>query len=346
MELLRKLSDVFGPPGAESEVRDVLIEYITSKMDIPHEIDNLGSLYFVKKGKVDKPVIMLDGHMDEVGLFVVGHTSDGYLQFRGAGGLDPRVLPGKSVLIGKERIPGIIGTTPPHCELRKPITQRDKTTPIEGHAIDIGANSKDEAISIAPKNTRIMFNTQFEDWGETLKGKSFDDRLGCWAIARVFTELETDCTLVASFTMGEEIGMVGARLAARRFKPDLVIELEGTAAGDMPDVANHMVCTKMGGGPVLTFEDRSTIIPRYIRKALEETADIEGIQYQYKGTVTGGTNAGIMQYENGGTKCVVIAAGCRYIHAPVSLMSKSDANNIVKLTKAFIKRIDDGDVVI
>jgi putative aminopeptidase FrvX len=346
MKLLERLSNVFGPPGEENEVRKILIDYIKKTFDLEPSIDNLGSLSFIKKGMEGKPTIMLDGHMDEVGLLVVGYTSGGYLKIRGAGGLDPRVLPGKSILIGSEKLPGVIGIRPPHCELGMPKEEKEKASTIKELVVDIGAKTADEAKSLVPINSRAMFNTQFEDWGDVIKGKSFDDRIGCWAIAKIFTELKTDCTLVASFTMGEEIGMMGARLAVRTHKPDLVIELEGTSAGDIPGVEDHMLCTTMGDGPVITFEDRSIIIPRKLRRSLEETAKMNNIKYQYKGTVTGGTNAGLMQVENGGTKCLVIAAGCRYIHSPVSLASKSDAENMVKLTKAFIQRIDRGEVTI
>ena len=107
-----------------------------------------------------------------------------------------------------------------------------------------------------------------------------------------------------------------------------------------------MLCTTMGAGPVITFEDRSIIIPRNLRYALEETARMNNIKYQHKGTVTGGTNAGAMQTENGGTKCLVVAVGCRYIHSPVSLANKSDANDMVALTRSFIKRIDRGEISI
>jgi putative aminopeptidase FrvX len=346
MKLLKQLSNAFGPPGYEDDIRKIIKEYIKTHLDLNPVIDNLGSLSFTRKGKDGSPSIMLDAHMDEVGLMVVGYTATGHLKFVGAGGLDPRVLPGKSVYIGKDQMPGVIGVKPPHLERREKQSERERTYPINELMIDIGAKDKNEAERLAPLNTTAMFDTVFEDWGTTIKGKSFDDRLGCWATAKVFCELETDCTLIASFTMGEEIGMKGARLAVRTHKPDLVVALEGTSAGDMPGVDEHMLCTTMGAGPVITFEDRSIIIPRDLRHALEETANMNNINYQHKGTVTGGTNAGVMQTENGGTKCLVIAVGCRYIHSPVSLASKSDAGDMITLVKSFIKRIDRGEIEI
>lgn len=346
MKLLEQLSNAFGPPGHEDDIREIITKYIKERLSIEPIIDNLGSLSFIRKGRDDSPAIMLDAHMDEVGLLIVGYTSTGHLKFLGAGGFDPRVLPGKAVIIGRSGIPGVIGVSPPHLERKEKKSERERTHPIKELMIDIGARDKIEAEKLVPLNTTAMFDTEFEDWGTIVKGKSFDDRIGCWATIKMFTELDTDCTLIASFTMGEEIGMKGARLAVRTHNPDLVIALEGTSAGDMPEVEDHMLCTTMGAGPVITFEDRSIIIPRNLRYALEETAQMNNIKYQHKGTVTGGTNAGAMQTENGGTKCLVVAVGCRYIHSPVSLASKSDANDMVALIRSFIKRIDRGEISI
>ncbi|HOO97057.1 MAG TPA: M42 family peptidase [Caldisericia bacterium] len=342
MELLERLSNAFGPPSKENEIRDIITNEVKSRFGLEPHTDHIGNLSFIKPGKPGMPRIMLDAHMDEVGLIVIGHGSGGELLFKGAGGLDPRVLPGKVVLLGKDKIPGVIGVKPPHTQKRE---EWNVSPTIEGLAIDVGAKDKKEAESFVPKYTVAMFDTKFENWGNTVKGKSFDDRIGCWAIIKTL-EHQTDCEIVASFSMGEEIGMRGAKRAVRYHKPDLMIALEGTAAGDLPEVAPHMVCTRMGDGPVITFEDRSIIIPRDLRQKLEETAKQNDIPYQYKSTVTGGTNAGIMQYENGGTKCLVMAVGCRYIHSPVSLAAKSDAVNMVKLTKNFISRIDRKEIVL
>lgn len=336
MELLEKLSNAFGAPGHEQEVKDILIEFFKEKFNLsPVEGEHVGNLTFIKEGKPGKPRIMLDAHLDEVGFHVYGYTGDGDLRVVALGGIDDRVLPAKFVLVGKEKIHGVMGLLPPHDE-NSDIT---KVAKLSSYAIDIGCKSKDEAQGLAPIGTPVAFDTTFEDWGEIVKGKSFDDRAGCWAVAKVF-ETQTDCTIIASFTMGEELGMMGSRYAVRKHKPNLVICLEGTSAGDTPEVDEHVVCSRMGAGPVITFEDRGVIIPKKTRLQLEKCAQTNKIPWQYKGTVTGGTNAGLMHMENGGTPCLVVAAGCRYIHSPVSLASKADLENIVKLTKAYIKTVD------
>jgi len=336
MLLLEKLTNAIGAPGDESEVRKILIDHL-AKLDLEAIIDHSGNLFFVKEGKTNKPRIMLDAHMDEVALQVMGYSSDGELRIQQLGGIDDRVLGSKYVLVGSERIKGVIGLPPIHTQERDSIETVYKTKNL---VIDIGAKDKEEAEKLAPIGTTVVFDTEFELWeNNVVKGKSFDDRAGCWAVAKALV-VETECTLIASFTFGEELGMKGAALSARCYEPDLVISLEGTTAGDMPEVPEHQMCCKMWGGPVITFEDKGIIIPKKLRLLLEETAKKNNIPYQYKGTVTGGTNAGAMQFEAGGTQCVVIAAPCRYIHSPVSLATKQDLEQMVELTKAFIQTID------
>ncbi len=336
MELLEKLSNAFGAPGHEKEVKDILISYFKEKFGLdPVEGEHVGNLTFIKQGSPGKPRIMLDAHLDEVGFHVYSHTSDGDLRVVALGGIDDRVLPSKFVLVGKDKIPGVMGLLPPHDEG----SDLTKVAKLSSYAVDIGCKSKEEAQGLVPVGSPVTFDTVFEVWGDIVKGKSFDDRAGCWAVAKAF-DTKTDCTIIASFTMGEELGMMGARYAVRRHRPDLVICLEGTSAGDTPDVDGHVVCSRMGHGPVITFEDRGVIIPKKTRLQLEKCANDNKIPWQYKGTVTGGTNAGQMHMENGGIPCLVIAVGCRYIHSPVSLAAKCDLENTIKLAKCYLEQVD------
>lgn len=335
MELLKKLCDASGPPGYEEEVRQVITEHLKG-FGLEPISDHTGNLFFVKEGKPGKPRIMLDAHLDEVGFEVIGHSGDGDLRVKAIGGIDDRVLGAKHVLVGSKKLKGVMGMKAPHNQDHD---EYHTVVPLKALAVDIGAKDKAEAEKNAPLGTHVAFDTVTEEWGDVIKGKSFDDRAGCWVICKTL-EMATDCTLIASFTFGEELGMLGAKFAARRFAPDLMISLEGTSAGDMPEVPEHQQCSKMHGGPVITFEDKSIIIPRAYREMLEDTAKKSRIDYQYKGTVTGGTNAGRMQFEAGGIPCVVIAAPCRYIHSPVSLVAKKDLTGMIELTKAFIARID------
>ncbi len=335
MELLRLLSNAPGAPGREEEVRQVIRDHFKKTGLGPFQ-DHVGNLFYVKEGKPGKPRIMLDAHMDEIGLQVMWHTGGGDLIVRALGGIDDRVLAGKYVQVGKDKLMGVIGLKPPHTQERD---EFDSVTQIKGLVVDIGAKDKAEAESKAPIGTVAVFHTEFEDWGAVVKGKSFDDRAGCWATCKAM-ETETDCTLIASFTFGEELGLKGSFFSARRFEPDLVVALEGTSASDVPEISEHQTCSKLYGGPVITFEDKSIIVPRKFRTLLENTATKHKIPWQYKGTVTGGTNAGRMQFEAGGIPCVVLAAPCRYIHSPVSIATKEDLENMVKLTRKYIERID------
>ena len=145
LDLLKKYTAVSSVSGNEKELRNLIIDEIKDHTD-DLRVDGLGNLIVFKKGK-KTPInrTMLDAHMDEIGLIVTTATSDGYLRFSKVGGIDNRVIFGKRVRIGD--ICGVIGGCAVHLlssDKRKAIVDADELY------IDIGAKSKDEALSLVP----------------------------------------------------------------------------------------------------------------------------------------------------------------------------------------------------
>ena len=333
--LLEKLSEAFGVSGCEDEVRGLIIEAIKDHVD-EYNIDALGNLIALKRGAGESKLkVMLAAHMDEVGLMITHIEKDGSLRFRPVGGLDDRILLAKKVLIGEKRVPGVIGVKPIHL-LKK--EERQKVVKVEQMAIDIGATSREEAEKVVKIGDYAAFATDFTELGKTVKGKAFDDRVGCAVLIELLKE-RYPFDLYAAFTVQEEVGLRGAKVAAYAIEPDVAFVLEGTICDDMPKKRDVSPTTELGKGPAITIMDRTFIADRRLVKLLVETAEELGIPYQFKQPVVGGTDAGAIHLSREGVPSATVAVPCRYIHSPASLLSLEDFENTVRLMKGALARL-------
>jgi putative aminopeptidase FrvX len=338
--LLEELSNAFGPSGCEDEVRRTLARALHGKVD-ELQTDALGNLIAFKRGTGPEPrlKVMVDAHTDEVGLMITRIEKNGLLGFRAVGGIDERLLPAKSVVVGQDRIQGVILAPPIH--LTKP-EQRKQVIKIDQLVIDIGATSQDEAKGIVKVGDYAAFDTRFQvlsqDGWRTVKGKAFDDRAGC-AAAAALAEEEYPVDLYLSFSAQEEVGLRGARVAAFRIEPDVAFALEGTVCDDTPKKEDVSPTSELGKGPAITLMDHSFIADKRLVRLLTETAETEGIPYQFKQPGVGGTDAGAIHLTRAGVPSVAVAVPCRYIHAPVSMASLNDFDNLITLVKATLQAL-------
>ena len=333
--LLEKLSEAFGVSGCEDEVRGLIIEAIKDHVD-EYNVDALGNLIALKRGTGESELkVMLAAHMDEVGLMITHIEKDGSLRFRPVGGLDDRILLAKKVLIGEKRVPGVIGVKPIHL-LKK--EERQKVVKVEEMAIDIGATSREEAEKVVKIGDYAAFATEFAELGDTVKGKAFDDRVGCAVLIELLKE-RYPFDLYAAFTVQEEVGLRGAKVAAYAIEPDVAFVLEGTICDDMPRKRDVSPTTELGKGPAITIMDRSFIADHRLVRLLVETAEELGIPYQFKQPVVGGTDAGAIHLSREGVPSATVSVPCRYIHSPASLLSLEDFENTVKLMKGALARL-------
>jgi tetrahedral aminopeptidase len=339
--ILKELSEAVGISGKEEAVRDLILDAITGHAD-EIKIDPMGSILAVKKGTGENlPRVMLAAHMDEIGFMVTGFDSNGLIRFTNIGGIDDRILPGLRVKIGDDMTPGVIIWTPIHQNREQNVKK------IDSLRIDIGVTSKDAASGKIKHGERIAFDSHFAEIGETmLRGKAFDDRVGCSLLVDILQGGPYPVDVLAAFTVQEEVGLRGARVAAQRLKPDVAFVLEGTTAHDLPnptadpdDEDEVNPTTKVGHGPALTVMDRSMITDPRLLKFLRGTADAEDIPYQLKTQLGGGTDAGAIHISESGIPAAVISVPCRYIHSPAALMSKTDYDDMLKLVQAALHNI-------
>ncbi len=337
--LLERLSNAYGPPGSEDEVREVLKAEFEGYAD-ETRVDKLGNIMFWHRGKKGKPLVMLAAHMDEVGFLVRHIEEQGYLRIH-SWGVVPNLLPGQRLLFrGKKGdLKGIIGTKPPHImsedEKKKPIVLDDLF-------VDIGTCTREEA---EKKGAYVgmtgVFEVDFVDLGDGYyRGKALDDRAGCLVMTEVFKSLKgSPLNVVAVGTVQEEVGLRGSKTAAYQVDPDYGLALEGTFAVDMPGMAPHMIPAALKKGPVVTIADASIIAHPKVFKTIVEAAETGKIPYQFKKIPSGGTDAGSIHLTKGGIPSGTIAVPCRYIHGPAAITTTEDVENTIKLVKAFVERL-------
>jgi putative aminopeptidase FrvX len=350
-DVLQRLSNEFGPSGCERAVRSLIKSEIQDTVD-KVEVDALGNLIAFKAGTGPAPrlKVMLAAHMDEVGLMITEVGKNGLLSFHNVGSIEASLLLAKRVVIGApgaiERVQGVIGAPVPHLQSAEDFRRQpemDKLT------IDIGATDDKAAVKVKVGDY-ATFATTFTVLSEdpawpTVRGKALDDRAGCAAlIALLAGSYPVD--VYGVFTVQEEVGLRGARVAAYRVEPDAAIALEGTICDDLPKAPDNDVSpvTRLGAGPALTLMDRSLVSHPGMLRLLQDTSVAEGIAIQYKAPALGSTDAGAIHLTRAGVPAITVAIPCRYIHGPASIVNMNDLQNTVRLVGAALQRIQREDL--
>lgn len=338
--LLERLSNACGISGREDEVRDLLRQELAPHVD-EMWTDAIGNL-IVRKGS--GPVkVMLDAHMDEVGFMVSGITDQGYVKLKKVGGLDDRVLPGRHVWLTDRRIPGVIGARAWHLTKE---SDKGKVIPFDQMYVDLGCRTRAqvEALQIELGDP-AYFATRFERFGgKVAKGKAFDDRAGCAALAGVLEQFaEPGLTLYGAFTCQEEVGLRGARIAAYNLAPDVAIALEGTGSVGTAGTDAVDTITNMGEGPAISLMDNSGIPNLRVFEQLVQVARDAGIRYQHRRMIGGGTDAGGIALQRSGVAVCTVSVPCRYIHTAASLLNLDDLTGTTALVNQFLRSIAKGE---
>jgi len=340
IELLKTLCALPGPSGREEQVRAYIEEYAKPYAD-KMLTDPMGNLHVFRKGVNSEKTLMVCAHMDEIGIIITGITDDGYLKFDFVGGVDRRVVIGKRVWVGEHNIPGIIGVKAYHlCK-----GEADKVVPaVSALYVDIGAENKEDAMKVISLGDIGCFDPDvFEMGSDLLKAKALDDRLGC-AVCMKLLEQQPLCDTWFVFTCQEEVGARGAGTAAFRIQPDAALIIEATTAADLPGVPAHKTICKPGNGAVIPFMDRNTIYNREFYDVMTRLADDNGIKWQTKQMIAGGTDACNIQRSGAGVPVVGIAAALRNIHSPACIGSKSDFEGVYRLAELFMKEFAKGEI--
>ncbi len=331
---IKTLCELNGTSGNEQAVAAHIVGLLNAK-NIPFETDALGNLYVHKAGRgSDKDALMVCAHMDEVALIITHICGDGTLCFDTVGGIDEKILPGKSVTVGGKF--GVLGIKPVHLI---DADQKGKALKISDMRIDIGAASADEAAQFVSPGDIAYFVTKSEDFGDDLLlCKAADDRAGC-AMLLALMECEFDRDLDIVFTVQEEVGCRGAAAAAFNVAPSQCVVLECTTAADNAGLPAEKCVCSVGDGPVVGYMDRGTVYDRDMVNCALTTAKQKNIPVQVKKGVFGGNDSGSIHKSRGGVKTLAISVPCRNLHGPSLVLSKTDILHSFDLLCALVDKL-------
>ena len=331
IDTLKMLCALPGASGMEDAVRECIIREAKPHAD---EIitDSIGNLLIFKKGrKAPGRRLMLAAHMDEVGVIVTGITGDGYLKFDFVGGVDRRVVIGQRVWFGG--VMGVIGLRAAH--LRK--KEEENVPQTEDLYIDIGVPNRESAEKLISLGDIGTFDPEVVEFGDGFfKAKAIDDRLGCAVLLELLRE-ELPVDTWFAFTAQEEVGTRGAMIAAFRIEPEIALVVEGTTAADIPSVKGTKRICSPGKGVVIPFMDKGTMYDRELYAQLTGLAEKNGMAWQTKQLIAGGTDAAVIQRSRAGVKTACIAAAIRNIHSPSCVGNTRDFEDLLKLARLFIE---------
>lgn len=337
-KLLEKLCVCNGVSGDESDVRDLIINEIRDYAD-DIKIDNLGNLIVHKNGRLkSENKLMLSAHMDEVGFMITDITSDGYLKFDEVGGIDRRIVIGKQVTVGRKRINGVVGIKPIHLSKGEESTLIPKFSEMY---IDIGADSKEDALKAVSYGDSVNFVSDFERNSTSIKAKALDDRFGCLALIELIKkELKYDMDF--AFVVQEEVGLRGAKTAAYAINPEFALVVETTTAADIPEVDKTKQVCNLGNGAVISVMDNRTIYDKEMIAKAFECAERVGAKAQYKRAVAGGNDSGVIHQSRSGVRTLAVSLPCRYLHAPSCIINIDDCESVIKLVSELSCEIAGG----
>ncbi len=334
IKLLERLCNAVAVSGDEGEVRHIVLEEIKGHAE-DIRVDALGNVLAIKKGTGQKRLrVMLTAHMDEVGFMLVEDEGEGLFRFESIGGIDIRQMPGKAVLIGREHIPGVIGARPIHLTSAE---DRKQKIPLESMRIDTGPGSR----KVKPGD-RATFATRFQRNGPSLMARALDDRLGVVTLIELVKHAPPEIDLLAAFTVQEEIGPRGAKVAAYAFNPDIGIAVDATPANDLPGwdgEENSSYNTRLGLGPAIYVADNATLSDPRLVRWLAETGDALKIPYQFRQPGGGGTDAGAIQRARAGVPSVSVSVPHRYSHTAISIARLEDWKNSLALLQGALSRL-------
>lgn len=343
--LITELINAFGPSGFEEEVCQVIKKY-TKEFDVSN--DAMCNIFLKKKNSSgDKPVLMLDAHIDECGFMVQSIMENGMLGIIMLGGMHLTNLPAHTVMIRNnkgEKIRGIITSKPVH--FLKPAEADSCNLDIEELYVDVGASSKQEVIEeygIAVGDPMIPdVSCEFDEKHGTIFGKAFDNRLGTFCVIETMKQLledELDVEIVGGLASQEEVGTRGALVTTNTVKPDLAIVFEGSPADDFfYDSTRSQGALKKG--VQIRHMDKGYVSNADFMRIAHAVGDKNGIQYQDAVRRGGSTNAARISIENKAVPVLVLGIPSRYVHTHYNFCAIEDVEATVKMAVEVIRSLD------
>jgi putative aminopeptidase FrvX len=327
LHLLKRLCETAGPPGREERIREIVIEVLSPLCD-EVSVDAIGNVIGVKRGGGQEK-LMISAHMDEISFMVTHVDDDGFIRFTPLGGFDAKTLTAQRVVVhGSRDLLGVMGSKPVHILTAE---ERKVAPKIEDYFVDVGLPPEEVRPLVSVGDT-ITRQREVVEIGNTVNGKSFDNRMGVFVMLEAMRRLgphEVDVYAVASAQ--EEIGIRGATLAARNIDPDLGIALDVTLANDVPEAKPHEQVSRLGGGAAIKIMDSSVISHPKMVEFLRRIAKAAEIPYQLEVLPRGGTDTSAIQRGGRGAVAACISIPTRYVHSVIEMCHKRDIQACIDL---------------
>jgi len=338
IDLLRELCAAPSPTGFEGPVQAVVRRRLSATAE--PQGDPLGNVWAdaVPDGA---PHVLVTGHCDQIGLIVTYVDEHGFVSFDAVGGVDRQLLPGRHLVIHgpKGAVEGVVGRKPTHVI---PKDERGTAPELHDQWIDIGAASREEALSVVAVGDPITFQAEFVALaGGRYASPAFDDRAGVYVALRAlehYAARPAAARLTALSTVHEETTFMGAKAAALRFRPDVAMVIDADFASDDPGVDPKKLGgeVKLGGGPILHRGAASN--PRLFALALEVAA-AEDIPHQVK-AVPGASQTDAEELMAAvQTATLSFSLPVRYMHSALEVMDPRDAEAGARLAAAVTRRL-------
>ena len=333
---LKELCAQYAPSGFEQPAAKTAAKLLAPLVD-EVTIDTLGNVIGLRRcGKAGARTLLLDAHIDEVGLIVTG-IEDGFLRFRSLGGIDPRILVDRELMILTDPpIFGVVSCLPPHVQKSG---DSDHAQPMDQLSIDIGM-SQESAEKTVPIGTPIVFRQECYPLGENeFCGKSLDDR-SCFVTllraAELLKDRELDVDLCILGSVCEEVGGRGAQTAAFSTSPDWCVAVDVTF-GQTPGLSSEECSCKVHKGPVVGI---GPVIPHWMSDRLKEKAAESEIPYQTEIMAGGtGTNGDDFQTAREGISTAVLSLPLKYMHTPIEVIGLDDVEQTARLLATFTENL-------
>lgn len=334
IDLIKKLTEAWGPSGYEHQVRAIIKEEVADLADAI-DVDGLGNLICRVGAEGQGKKVMIAAHMDEIGVMAnFAEATTNYLRFSNIGGLIYTTLHGNRVKFEDGTV-GVIGT---HEAFGKGRTSANN---VDQFYIDV--QTAPDAMAVAP-GSPASFWRETEQRGDRVIAKALDDRIGCVVAIEAMRKLKETGTPNENyfvFTVQEEVGLRGAKAAAYAVDPDVGIALDVTATGD--EIKNRKMAIKLGAGAAIKIHDTSLIVPKAVIDWMVARAEADSILYQRELLVGGGTDAGAIQVARAGVPSGTISIPTRFLHTTSETVDINDVQACVDLLAGLLS--NDIDLV-
>lgn len=325
-EILKKVLKPVGPSGMEEPVAAVIREELNGCVDTM-ETDAMGNLICIKNGTApDGKKIMFSAHMDHIGFVVTGFEKEGFLRVTNVGGVSPANSVTRHVAF-PNGVEGVVtNQRVPHGE----------TMAMKHLFIDIGAQDCEEAEKMVKLGDMAVYAPDCFRLGENrVASPAMDDRCACALLVKLMQVIgETKDTIIAVFSVQEEVGCRGAKVASFSQEPDIGIAIDVTGNGDTPEEKEPAI--KLGEGIAVKVMDRMSISNPALREELISCGEKAGVKTQREVLPYGGTDASAMQTSRGGIPVCTISIPCRYVHSACEVIDMRDMEAGLKLLQTYL----------